>query len=154
MVKVTARMRYPKPTLSESLSVYRIHPELGMRVEEYRGRVSLEDVKGLTRAMANDPRWSPDLNGLVDLTGATLDFSADDVLRLALMWREDAYRSRGWLAYGVSTSAVFGVVRMLGYWSRTTERSRIFTRREEAEEWLREQGRRVIWGEMDSAIPA
>ena len=138
----------------ESLASYRIVPELGLRVEEYRGLVRLEEAKALTRAMTSDPKWSPELNGLMDLTGATLDFSADDVLRLALMWREDAYRSRGWLAYVVSTSAVFGVVRMLGYWSRTTERSRIFARREEAEQWLQEQGRRATWGEAVSAIPA
>jgi hypothetical protein len=114
----------------------------------------LDAVKALTRAVTSDPRWAADFNGLLDFSGASLDMSGDDVLRLALMWREDAYRSCGWLAFVVPSSAVFGVVRMLGYWSRTTERSRIFTRREEAEQWLREQGRRMMSGGTSAAIPA
>jgi hypothetical protein len=40
------------------------------------------------------------------------------------------------VAYVVSNSVVYGVVRMLGYWSRSTERMRIFQSRDEAENWL------------------
>jgi hypothetical protein len=152
MVKIMGPVNSTKtPTASMSC---RIFPEQRLWVEEYRGVVGLDAVKALTRAVTSDPRWAADFNGLLDFSGASLDMSGDDVLRLALMWREDAYRSCGWLAFVVPSSAVFGVVRMLGYWSRTTERSRIFTRREEAEQWLREQGRRMMSGGTSAAIPA
>lgn len=62
--------------------------------------------------------------------------SSNDVLRLALMLRQEANRSQGWLVFAVNSSVTYGIVRMLGYWSRNTDRFRIFQNREEAERWL------------------
>lgn len=119
-----------------SVGSYRIDCRRGLRIEEYQGKVGLADLKDIVRAVVSDPDWSPDLNGLVDFTKAELELSANDVLRLALMLRQEQNRTRGWVVFVVSNSVAFGVVRMLGYWARSTDRFRIFSSREEAEKWL------------------
>ncbi len=115
---------------------YRFDISRRLRIEEYFGKVELDDLKSIISAMVSDPSWSPEFNGLVDFTGAELDLSANDVLRLALMLRQEQNRSHGWLVFVVGNSVAYGVVRMLGYWSRNTDRFRIFQNREEAEAWL------------------
>lgn len=115
---------------------YRIDSDRRMRIEEYQGRVGLMDLKALIAAMVSDPCWSPDFNGLVDFTDVELDLSANDVLRLALFLKSEENRSNGWLAFVADNSTVYGIVRMLGYWSRNTGRMRIFNNRAEAETWL------------------
>lgn len=115
---------------------YRIDSERRMRIEEYQGRVGLADMKSVISAMASDPCWSPDYHSLVDFTEATLDLSANDVLRLALVLRHEKNRSNGWLVFVAPNSTIHGVVRMLGYWSRNTERLQIYPSRGEAEAWL------------------
>lgn len=129
---------YAYPT---SVGSYRIDTRRGIRIEEYQGKVALGDLKDIVRAVVSDPDWSPDLHGLVDFTKAELELSANDVLRLALMLRQQQHRSRGWVVFAVSNSVAFGVVRMLGYWARSTDRFRIFSSRQEAETWL-ERNRR------------
>jgi hypothetical protein len=124
---------------------YRIDTARGMRIEEYQGKVGLGDMKSIVSAMASDPCWSPDHHGLVDFSEAELEMSANDVLRLALMLRQEDNRSHGWMVFVVRSSVAYGVVRMLGYWSRNTERFRIFQSREEAEAWLE--------GHLDQAPP-
>ena len=115
---------------------YRIETHRGMRVEEYHGKVTLSDLRSMLGAMASDPCWSPDHHGLIDFAHAELELSANDVLRMALMLRQDAYRTHGWQVFVVSSSVAYGVVRMLGYWSRSTERFRIFHSRDDADRWL------------------
>ena len=72
----------------------------------------------------------------MDFSEAELELSANDVLRLALMLRQEENRSQGWVAFAVKNSVAYGVVRMLGYWSRNTDRFKIFQSRKEAEAWL------------------
>lgn len=115
---------------------YRIDADRRMRIEEYRGRTGLSDLKANISAMASDPCWSADFHGLIDFSGAELEMSANDVLRLALVLRNEEYLSRGWLAFVATNSTAYGIVRMLGYWSRNTDRLRIFQSRAEAESWL------------------
>lgn len=115
---------------------YRIDSGRRMRIEEYQGKVGLADLKSVISAMASDPCWSPDFHSLVDFSEASLDLTANDVLRLALILRQEDNRSRGWLAFVAPNSTIYGVVRMLGYWSRNTERLQIFPSRDEAEAWL------------------
>ncbi len=111
-----------------------------MRIEEYRGKTGLADLRSNIHSMASDPCWSPAFNGLIDLSGAELELSSNDVLRLALMMRQEDNRSTGWLAFVATDSATYGIVRMLGYWSRATDRLRIFQSRAEAEAWLERHG--------------
>jgi hypothetical protein len=131
-------MKFSTTDNSSTVSVgrYRIDTERRIRIEEYQGKVGLGDLKSIVSAMASDPCWSPDHHGLVDFSHAELELSANDVLRLALMLRQEENRSRGWLVFAVSSSVAYGVVRMLGYWSRNTDRFRIFQSRAEAEGWL------------------
>ena len=107
-----------------------------MRIEEYQGKTGLADLKSVISSMASDPCWSADFHGLIDFSEAELDLAANDVLRLALVLRHEENRSRGWLAYVAPNSTIYGIVRMLGYWSRNTDRMRIFQSRDEAERWL------------------
>lgn len=115
---------------------FRFDIERRLRIEEYFGKVELADLKSIITAMVSDPDWSPEFNGLVDFAGAELDLSANDVLRLALMLRKEQNRSHGWLVFVVGNSVAYGVVRMLGYWSRNTDRFRIFQNRKDADAWL------------------
>jgi hypothetical protein len=131
-------MKFLTTDNSSTISVgrYRIDTERRMRIEEYQGKVVLGDLKSIVSAMSSDPCWSPDHHGLVDFSEAELELSANDVLRLALMLRQDENRTRGWVAFAVRNSVAYGMVRMLGYWSRNTDRFRIFQSRQEAERWL------------------
>jgi len=115
---------------------YRIDADRRMRIEVYQGKTGLADLKSVISAMASDPCWSGDFHGLIDFSEAELELAANDVLRLALVLRHEANRSRGWLAYVAPNSTTYGIVRMLGYWSRNTDRVRIFQSRDEAERWL------------------
>lgn len=115
---------------------YRIDPDRQLRIEEYRGKVGLADLRSMLQAMSSDPCWSDDQHGLVDFSEADLEMSANDVLRLALLLRQDAHRTSGWMVFVVASPVSYGVVRMLGYWSRNTDRFRIFPSRQEAERWL------------------
>lgn len=122
---------------------YWIDAERRVRIEEYRGEVRLDDLKAILFSMSSDPCWSADFHGLVDFSEAKLELTSNDILRLALLQRQEAHRSSGWLAYVATDSLTYGVVRMLGYWSRATDRLRIFQSRAEAESWLRENRAQV-----------
>ncbi|MEO8617580.1 MAG: hypothetical protein ABI600_20790 [Luteolibacter sp.] len=124
---------YPSPG---TVNHYRIDSEQRRWVEEYQGKVGLMDLKAMVAAMASDPCWSANLHGLIDFSDVELDLSANDILRLALVLKHEEHRTRGWLVYVANNSTVFGIVRMLSYWSRNSERLRIFNTREEAETWL------------------
>ena len=115
---------------------YRIDTGRRLRIEEYEGKTGLADIRSVVFSMSSDPCWSPDYHGLIDFSSAELELSANDVLRLALVMRQEENRSTGWLAFVATNSATYGVVRMLGYWSRNTDRLKIFQSRAEAEEWL------------------
>jgi hypothetical protein len=131
-------MKFLTTDYSSTVSVgrYRIDKDRKTRIEEYQGKVGLSDVRSIWSAMVTDPCWSPEHHGVVDFTEADLDLSANDVLRLALMLRQEENRSQGWLVFAVKSSVAYGVVRMLGYWSRNTDRFRIFQSRQEADKWL------------------
>jgi hypothetical protein len=115
---------------------YQIDTDRKLWIEEYHGKTELDDVKSVMSSLMSDPAWSSGYHGVIDFTDAELDLSANDILRLALVLRHDPNRSRGWLAYVAPSSTSYGVVRMLGYWSRATERLKIFQTRAEAEDWL------------------
>lgn len=115
---------------------YEIDPSRGIRLEEYQGTVGLADLRAITSAMASDRSWSPSYHGLIDLGEADLELTANEVLRMALTLRQEEHRSTGWMVYVVKNSAAYGQIRMLAYWARNTERTRIFLTRKEAEEWL------------------
>ena len=123
----------PSPS---TLCTYRIEPVQRLRIEEYQGRIGLEDLRSVAEAVVADPFWSREHHGLIDFSAAHLDLSANDVLRLALLLRQEEYRTNGWLVFAVGDSSSFGTIRMLGHWARNTDRSRIFRTRQEAEAWL------------------
>ncbi len=124
---------YPSPG---TVNHYQIDSEKRRWVEEYQGKVGLMDMKTMIAAMASDPCWSAKLHGLIDFSDVELDLSANDILRLALVLKHEGHRTQGWLVYVANNSTTFGIVRMLSYWSRNSERLRIFSTREEAEIWL------------------
>ena len=121
---------------SGTVGSYRIDTGRRIRIEEYYGKTGLNDLKSILSSMTSDPCWSADFHGLIDFSEAELELTANDVLRLALVLRHEANRSNGWLAYVATKSTTYGIIRMLGYWSRNTRRLRIFQSRAEAEAWL------------------
>ncbi|MBN8456509.1 MAG: hypothetical protein J0M04_01495 [Verrucomicrobia bacterium] len=137
-------MSFPTTDISTTIGVgrYRIDPVRRVWLEEYLGKIGLDEMKSMVATVSDDPAWSPEFSGLVDFSQAELSLSSNDVLRLALMMRQEEHRSRGWLAFVVRDSAAYGVVRMLGYWSRSADRVKIFQNREEAEYWLEQRAER------------
>ncbi len=121
---------------SATVGHYQIDSGRRMRIEEYQGRTGLADLKSIITAMTSDPCWSADFHGLIDFSQAELELTANEVLRFALVLRHESHRTRGWLAFVTANTTTYGIIRMLGYWSRTTERTRIFQSREAAEAWL------------------
>lgn len=137
-------MSFPTTDISTTIGVgrYRIDSVRRVWLEEYLGKIGLDEMKSMVATVSDDPAWSPEFSGLVDFSQAELALSSNDVLRLALMMRQEEHRSRGWLAFVVRNSAAYGVVRMLGYWSRSADRVKIFQNREEAEYWLEQRAER------------
>ena len=115
---------------------YRIERERKLHIEEYSGRICLDDLKEMAAAAAVDPARSGEHNRLFDLSEAELVLSSDDVLRFGLLMRSESHRSGGWHAFAVRDAAAFSMVRMLSQWARVSERSRFFSTRDEAERWL------------------
>jgi hypothetical protein len=124
-----------EPVFSEGVD-YRVDLARGVRWESYRGRVMLDDVKELAGVIGSDPACSEQDHCLIDLSGADLRMSANDVLRWALCFRKDGYRTRGWLVFVVGDSMAFGMVRMLGQWARCSHRIKIFRSCVDAELWM------------------
>ncbi|MEI7928228.1 MAG: hypothetical protein WCH40_06730 [Verrucomicrobiales bacterium] len=75
---------------------YRIDPAQRLRVEEYQGRIGLEDLRSVAEAVVEDPSWSRGHHALIDFSAAHLDLTANDVLRLSLLLRQEDYRTDGW----------------------------------------------------------
>lgn len=121
---------------------YRIETDRKLHIEEYSGRISLDDLKDIAAAVAADPARSDEHNRLFDLSEAELDLSSDDVLRLGLLMRSESHRSGGWHAFAVKDAATFSAARMLSQWARISDRSRFFPSRDEAERWLEVNTRR------------
>lgn len=141
---------------SGTIGRYRIDAERRVRIEEYQGKTELTDLKAIISSMASDPCWSADFHGLIDFSDAELELSANDILRLALVLRHEEFRTHGWLVFVTTNSTTYGIVRMLGYWSRNTERMRIFQNRAEAERWLERNKNQIPPGfiEEGSAVAA
>ncbi len=137
-----------------NVGTYRIDTDRRVRFEEYRGRTGLGDLKSIISSMVSDPCWSPDFHGLIDFSEAELVLSSNDVLRLALTLRHENFRSNGWLAYVAPNSLTYGIVRMLGYWSRNTGRVQVFQSRSEAEAWLERNMDQVPPGFLNEDVPA
>lgn len=107
------------------------------RVEEFHGQVGLQELRENLLAMAEYPGGDPTYHGLADFSTAELDLTANEVIRLGLLMRQKTHQTSGWLTYVTNDTGTRSMIRMLGYWSRTTERQRIFRTRMEAENWLR-----------------
>ncbi|MES2476290.1 MAG: hypothetical protein V4640_10950 [Verrucomicrobiota bacterium] len=112
-------------------------------IAEHRGKTGLRDLRETLLGMVHDVAWSSGYHGLTDLRDATLELSVNEVIRLGLLMRQPQLRTQGWLIYVVADETAHGVMRMLGHWSRTAERQRIFRSRQEAEKWLDGQRHRV-----------
>ena len=117
-------------------------------MEVYHGRTGLRTLRITLLAMSEDAAWSGGFHGLMDLRDARLELSANEVIRLGLLMRQPTHRTSGWLVYVVADETTYGLVRMLGHWSRTTGRQRIFRSRREAEKWLAGQRLRAPAGFM------
>lgn len=120
-----------------------------LHIEEYTGRIVLEDLKEVASMVASDPACGGTVHRLIDLSDARLDLTSDEVLRYALMMRKESHRSGGWNVFAVSDATSFSIVRMFSQWARTSERSRFFSSRQEAEAWL---DRNVSIGESESEV--
>ena len=48
----------------ETVGAYRIDSARKVRIEVYRGRTGLEEIKSIIGAMASDPCWSPGLSAM------------------------------------------------------------------------------------------
>ncbi|MFT3992626.1 MAG: hypothetical protein QM680_14625 [Luteolibacter sp.] len=121
---------------SDAFCHYQIDSERRLQTEVYEGRIGLEEMRSLAKCVVSDPKRSVEYHHLIDLRAADLKMTSNDVLRLALMLRQDVHYSKGWRVYVVTTTTAFGVVRMLTRWARTSERSLIFRTKAEAEAWL------------------
>ncbi|MFT4175108.1 MAG: hypothetical protein QM627_00495 [Luteolibacter sp.] len=144
------KLAFRETHASEALCHYHIDVARRLRTETYQGRVGLEEMRSMAQCMVSDPLWSMEHHSLIDLRAADLELTANEILRLALLQRQDAHYSKGWRAYVATTSTTFGVVRMLTRWARTSERSLFFRTLAEAENWLNANAEG--WGPEQEAV--
>jgi hypothetical protein len=149
-VRPRRMVRFSSVPPARATARYELDVERGLRIERYQGLVGLEDLRSVALIAAADPDWSADFNALVDFADATLELSVNDVLRIAIAWRQPSYRSDGWTAFVVGSGAGsnYGLVRMLSTWARMSERMGVFARRDQAEEWLAAKARPPVAAAM------
>lgn len=116
---------------------YDIHVRDGYVEEIVEGEVTLAGMTDLVKRVLDDPRFHPDLNGLVDFGRARLDLSFEEVAGVARLLKSDRRSSRGYWAFVVSSDLSHGVVRLFHGLSDDTIAVQIFRDRTSAEQWLR-----------------
>ena len=94
---------------------YRLHPERKFVDVTFEGPVTLSDLGALIESVWRDSEWTPEFNGLLDFSAASLEFSEQDILGLTRMMRTDPRCSMGTWVFVVSRAADFGKLRKIDH---------------------------------------
>jgi hypothetical protein len=117
---------------------YQIHPEKGYVESWLVGRITPSEMWEHTLRVWSEPEWKADLNGLMDLSNATLDFSDAELRSLLQSMMADPRCSLARWAFIVTTASTFGTLRKIDKLSEQQSTIRIFFSRDDAEKWLLE----------------
>ena len=111
---------------------YQLHPDRGYVDITIEGRVTLSELGEFIQTVWADSGWTPEYNGLIDFSAATIDLSDQEILDLSGAMRTDPRCSLGRWAFVVSRASDFGKLRKIDrYEDRAT--IRVFFDRPSAE---------------------
>lgn len=122
---------------------YTVHPEFGYLEEIVKGVVTLQEMVDFLEGVVSDPNLSPEYNVLVDLSAAHIALRFDEMSVIAGMLKNDIRASRGHVAFVVSSTLNYGMVRMFEALSDDRITVQIFRERAAAEKWVREAANRT-----------
>jgi len=84
-----------------------IQPEHRAIYARYEGKFTLDDLLATTRQLWADPRYSPDYNGVVDISAGSVSVDINDLRTLAaFLVREPATSSGRWAAVATTPLAI------------------------------------------------
>ena len=112
---------------------YKIDLEAGIIYAVGSGNIGAEDIESFRNELISDPRYRPDLLGLVDLRMAQLKFSGDEAQRLA-SWAAIVKPVKK-LAMIVGSDS-YGFARMYQAWTERGQDLNIFDDINSAREWI------------------
>jgi hypothetical protein len=94
---------------------YQLHPDRGYVDITIEGRVTLSEMGEFIQTVWADPGWTPECNGLIDFSAATLDLSEKEILDLTGAMRTDPRCSLGRWVFVVSRASDFGKLRKIDW---------------------------------------
>lgn len=84
-----------------------ILPEKKAIFARYEGKFTLEDLLATTRQLWADPRYSPDYDGLVDISDGSLNVGINDLRMLMGFLMNEPFTSKGrWAAVATTPLAI------------------------------------------------
>jgi hypothetical protein len=84
-------------TKQSTLVEFVILPEKHLIIERFFGDIDLEMIKRMTQVLWNQPNYSKDFNGLVDLREAEFILTPLDLIRLAQYFFSNRQTSTGFI---------------------------------------------------------
>ncbi len=121
---------------------YEIIPEKNLLIETFSGRVTLDDVVTFLQEILEDPRYSPEMNGIADLREVDLDVSYDQVRELVDWLGSLETRTRRRWAFVTGRPVTHGISRIFAALGEDLqERIEYFDSLEEAIRWLEQASR-------------
>jgi hypothetical protein len=112
---------------------YQLHPDRGYVDITIEGPVTAADLGAFIQTVWADLGWTPNYNGLIDFSGATLDLSDQEILDLSRAMRSDPRCSMARWAFVVSRAIDFGKLRKIDKENHKAT-IRVFFDRQSAEE--------------------
>jgi hypothetical protein len=116
---------------------YEICTVQGYVEEVFEGSITKTELVEFFNRMLADPKWRPNLNILVDLSGASVDLNFDDMYAVVGFLKTAAVESHPRCAFIAPQTVNYGMLRMYESLSDDLhDEMRLFTERNEALEWL------------------
>jgi len=115
---------------------YKIHPEEGYVESWLQGSITPSEMLAHSQRVWSDPGWKAELNGLMDLSDATFEFTDAEFRALINMMLADPRCSLARWAFIVTKASTFAMLRKLDVLTREQSTIRIFFSRGDAEKWL------------------
>jgi len=117
------------------------HPDRKYVETTFQGWITLPELGAHVQSIWSDPGWTPEYNGLLDFSNATLDLSETQIQQLTKSMAQDPRCSFGKFALVVSKAVTFAKLRKVDDVMDLKSTLRIFFDRRTAEEWLLSNGK-------------
>jgi hypothetical protein len=92
---------------------YQLYPDRGYVDITIEGRVTMSEMSAFIQTLWADPGWTPEYNGLMDFSGASIDLSDKEILDMTGAMKSDPHCSFGRWVFVVSRASDFAKLRKI-----------------------------------------